>query len=54
MTELERLKLKAKELGVKLPAKGIKAAKAVDRMRNIFKEAGFSPYKEYMKGKYGK
>jgi hypothetical protein len=54
MTELEALKLKAKERGVKIPKGYIKAAKAVDRMREIFKEAGFSPSKEYMRAKYGK
>ncbi|MDR2426808.1 MAG: hypothetical protein LBD46_06510 [Endomicrobium sp.] len=54
MTELEALKSKAKELGVKVPKKYIKAAKAVDRAREIFKEAGFSPSKEYLKAKYGK
>ncbi|MDR2192737.1 MAG: hypothetical protein LBO62_07670 [Endomicrobium sp.] len=54
MTELEALMAGAKRRGVKPAKKYIKAAKAIDRMREIFKEAGFSPYKEYMKDKYGK
>jgi hypothetical protein len=54
MTELEALKRKAKELGIKIPKGYIKAAKGIDRSRQIFKEAGFSPSKEYMKAKYGK
>ena len=54
MTELEALKSKAKELGIRPPKNYVKAAKAIDRMREIFKKAGFSPSKEYLKGKYGK
>lgn len=54
MTELEALKQRAKELGKKPDKKFVEIAKAIDRMREIFKEAGLSPFKEYMKDKHGK
>ncbi|MDR0800638.1 MAG: YidC/Oxa1 family membrane protein insertase [Endomicrobium sp.] len=54
MTELEALKQRAKELGKKPDKKFVEVAKAIDRMREIFKEAGLSPFKEYMKDKHGK
>jgi hypothetical protein len=54
MTELEALKLKAKERGIKLPKLYIKIAKGLDETREIFRKAGFSPSKQYLKDKYGK
>jgi hypothetical protein len=53
MSEVKALKQKAKELGKKPPKELLEAAQAVDRARAIFKEAGFSPYTEYMNYKYG-
>ena len=54
MAKSKASKQKAKELGKKPDKKLAKAAKTINRMREIFKEADFSPFKEYMKDKYGK
>jgi adenylate cyclase class IV len=54
MSKLEDQEKKPKKLEIK-PAKELaKAIKAVEKMREIFKEAGFSPYKEYMKNRHAK
>jgi hypothetical protein len=52
-TELEALEQAAKRIG-KEPSKDlIEAAKAIDYMRAVFREAGFDPLEEYLKDKYG-
>jgi hypothetical protein len=47
MTELKRLKLFAKEKGIKLSSDVIKAAKATDCIRKIIKDAGIDVKKEF-------
>jgi|LQAB01.1.fsa_nt_gi heterodisulfide reductase subunit C len=51
MSKLEDYKKKPKKLEIKSSKELAKAEKAIEKMRKIFKEAGFSPYEEYMKSR---